>query len=94
MARLIRVDGTETIVTPKGKKWTLEELQMLVGGYIEFVPSIQPVRMLVDEEGLLKMKPLNAKATDIVCQKLAGKQVFGNPVIVGDVLILDKGEKM
>ena len=94
MARLIRSDGTETIVTPVGKRWTLKELQTHVGGYIEFMPGIGKIRMILDEEGRLKQKPENQKATDIVMEALRGKILRYQPVIVGDVLILEKGEKM
>lgn len=94
MAKLIKSDGTEEIVYPRGKKWTLLELQTAVGGYIEIMPGIGKLRLIMDEEGLLKMKPLNVKATDIVEEALAGKQLWYHPTIVGDVLILDPGEKM
>ena len=93
MARLIRSDGTETIVTTIGKRWTLKELQTHVGGFIEIMPGIA-LRMILDEEGLIKMKPINHKATDIVMEALRGKLLRYQPVIVGDVLILEKGEKM
>jgi hypothetical protein len=94
MAKLIKTDGTETEVHPVGKRWTLQELQGHVGGYIEMMPGIGKMRMLLDEEGLLKMKPVNRKATDIVLGILAGKVLRYEPLIVGDVLILEKGEKM
>ena len=94
MAKLIRSNGTETIVHPTGKKWTLKELQTHVGGCIEIIPGIGKILMILDEEGLLKMKPINHKATDIVMEALQGKVLRYQPLIVGDVLILEKGEKM
>ena len=94
MARLIKADGTEETKTPKGKKWTLEELQNLVGGDIELMPGIGKLRLLMDEYGMHKMKPINLKATEIVRDALAGKVLRYNPTIVGDVLILDDKEKM
>ena len=73
MAKLIKVDGTEIEVKSKGKKWTLTELQEHVGGFIEIMPGIGKIRMILDEEGLLKMKPINVRATDIVLDALKGK---------------------
>lgn len=93
MAKLIRADGTEEIVHPKGKRWTLSELQGHVGGLIEYMPSVGRLRMIMDEEGRLKGKAVNHKATKIVTECLAHKILMYQPVIVGDVLILDPGEK-
>ena len=93
MARLIHPDGTEEYVFPLGKKWTLKEFQNHVGGFIEFVSYIRSFRMIVDEEGLLKNKLVNETATEMVTEVLRGKELRYQPVIVGDVLILDKGEK-
>ncbi len=95
MARLLRADNTETIVHPAKKKWTLLELQTLVGGYIEIMPGV-PFQMIMDEEGRLKQKPVNMAATTIVREALlATKQELRyRPIIVGDVLILDPKEKI
>ncbi len=77
MAQLIKTDGTITTVTPaNGKKFTLEELQGFVDGYIE------PVRlgkntMLVNEEGLLNELKANYEASI-----LAGQAIVGDVVIV------------
>jgi len=94
MALLIRADGREEIVRPaNGKKFTLKELQTHVGGYIELMPGM-PFQMLVDEEGSLKRKPYNAKATEMVLRLLEGKRLRYIPQLVGDVLILDNSERM
>jgi len=93
MARLIKTDGTEEIVLPAGPKWTFKELQKHVGGYIEYMPSVGKLRMIMDEDGRMKGKPVNAKATKIVTECLTGRALRYQPVIVGDVLILDQGEK-
>jgi hypothetical protein len=68
MARLIKVDGTETVLLPKhGMRWTLKELQDAVGGYIELMPDMPPTfRMVFDEEGRQKQLPVNAKATELL----------------------------
>lgn len=95
MARLIKVDGTETEVHPKGPKWTNKELQDYVGGYIEVMPGIKTTRIIMDEEGMLKMKPINQKATQLVRELLGGLKLLRYiPIIVGDVLVLDEKEKM
>ena len=56
---LFQVDGSYENVTPvKGDVFTLEELQTLVGGYIELGRRMQTtdgsVDFIVDEDGLLK----------------------------------------
>lgn len=97
MARLIRVDGTTETVNPKnGKRWTLEELQTLVGGYIELLPRLQ-IQILVDEEGLLKQKPVNREATRIIAEMYRTewrRHDMEVPPLVGDVLILEPHERM
>ena len=78
MARLIKTDGTSTFVKPnKGERFTLEELQALVGGLIEIVPHIpqaprRPYDMLCNEEGLIHGLPFNHKASLLAFQHLHG----------------------
>lgn len=92
MARLIRADGTEEDVYPvNGKKFTLEEMQKYVGGYIEIMPGV-PFKLIMDEEARLKDKPYNEKATGLVLIALAGKKLRYIPHLVGDVLLLERGE--
>lgn len=84
MASLLKTDGTETLVTPaNGKKFTLEEMQKYVGGYIEIVRGPNSSKLIVNEEGLLQGLPLNRLAS-----------LAANRYIVGDVLVLLKGDKM
>jgi len=85
-AMLIRADGTEVEITPKAKKFSLEELQALVGGYIEAVPHVPggldaDDDMICNEEGKLRGMPLNRKASMLAAQ-----------LIVGDVVILKRGK--
>ncbi len=88
MGMLVKTDGTTTPVKPKdGAKFSLEELQGFVGGYIEMVTvRIQgfPLAAFINEEGKLKGLPLNHAATVL----------YGNPhdVIVGDMIVCDPGE--
>lgn len=62
--QLIKIDGT---IEEINRKMTLEEMQKAVGGYIERVRCTINHRALVcDEEGLLKDKPINYAATELV----------------------------
>lgn len=80
MAKIIRTDGTEISIEPKnGKDFKLNELQPIVGGYIEIVHIEGDNLMVVNEEGKLERLPLNVKATELARQ-----------VIVGDVLVCNK----
>lgn len=66
MAILIKVDGSQEIVTPvNGKKFTLEEMQKLVDGYIQPCDTIDKRRMVVDEDGKPKGKPVNYEASKL-----------------------------
>lgn len=90
MATHIRANGTTEVVTPaKGGKFTLEELQSFVGGYVETIPlAAYGEVMYVNEDGKLTGLPPNAHATDIY-KRHAG----GVTDIVGDVLILTPTEE-
>mgnify|MGYP005920114817 FL=1 len=80
----------------------LETLQKLVSGYVETVPSALDATwareeadrlvLLVDEEGQLKCKPANQKAT-----QLAPADVTANgklPIVGAAVLALQRGDKL
>ena len=60
---------------------SLEELQQEVGGLIELVYLPNDQIMVIDEEGLLKNKPLNPEAS-----------VLTMGIIAGDVVIADSKE--
>ena len=96
MARLLKADGTDTFVYPEGKKWTLAELQKYVGGDIELMPGIGARRIIMNEYGQRLRLPINYKATEYIRTLLLETKVplRYNPVIVGDVLILEAKEKM
>lgn len=93
MARLIKADGTETELTPRGKRWSLDELQMAVGGNIEIMPGVK-FRMVMHESAALRNMSVNEKATQIVLEGLKDKPLRYIPTIRGTVLILDPKEKM
>lgn len=74
--------GKPTEVFPKnGKKFSLEEMQKYVGGYIEFAGVYDGHRIYVNEEGLLKKLPINVIGTKML-QK----------IIVGDILVIHPDE--
>ena len=71
-------------VHPKnGEKFTLEELQTFVDGYIQILYINNGWLMVVNEEGKLQGLPINDTATWLYNQNL----VFGFDYICGDVLI-------
>ena len=63
--------------TIKDKRPTLEELQELVGGYIEVVYIKNGDQLIVDEDGLMRQKFPNEDASI-----LAGKPIVGNAVLL------------
>lgn len=79
VAKLLKVNGEIKQVKPKGKFFTLSELQKLVGGYIEPLPCAKLEKCVVygDEEGRLKNKPINVRASRML-----------GYVVVGDILIV------
>lgn len=88
MATFYRTDGSmETLTPPNGVHWCLEELQALVGGYIEIAHTTDGRRMVLDEEGKLKHKPLNIAATRLY-------QHGQHDPLVGDVLVVDTDLEM
>lgn len=80
-AYIIKTSGEKKEVKPKnGTDFKLAELQAIVGGYIEVVPTKDGKIMIVNEEGKLHGLELNPKATELL----------GFPdIIVGDVLVCD-----
>ena len=89
MAQIIKTTGEVIEVTPKnGTDFSLEELQTIVGGWIEIV-NLRDGRLLcLDEEGKLKGKERNHVATDIYRQAFPQCKDF----IVGDVLLCNEDQ--
>lgn len=80
---VITTDGATKKVAPKnGTDYQLEELQEIVGGYIEMLYSPNEQCMVVNEEGWLNGLPVNDKATEL-CQEWG----YGSNVVVGNVLV-------
>lgn len=81
--------GTQEVVPKNGKKFSLEELQGFVGGYIELVPDLTGKRkgkeiVYCNEEGKLEGLPLNREATL--------KYAPPGDVLVGDVIVCSRKE--
>lgn len=97
MAILIKATGERSQVKPKGKKWTLEELQGHVGGYIQTL-KIKTTTFVLNDGHPLGL-PLNNEAMkEILNTAAASKSQYlrirtqmGS--IVGDVLMLEPGER-
>ena len=74
MAYLIDTDGSEKEVLPEtGNRFTLDELQKLVGGYVITVRLNDGYKMYVDEDGLLLRLPYNKRASEMAGQTIVGK---------------------
>jgi hypothetical protein len=88
MAQVIKSSGEVIETKPNnGTDFSLEELQAIVGGYIEVV-SLRDGRLIVcDEEGKLKGKDFNTRATYILQAAMPT-----HDFVVGDVLVCDADE--
>jgi Domain of unknown function (DUF3846) len=64
------------------KKFTLEELQGFVGGYIELLWTVDNQRMYVNEDGKSMGLEVNRAATDLLAPKYQDR-VVGNALICG-----------
>lgn len=85
---IIRTDGTKVVVMPaSGKQFELEELQEIVGGYIEVVNLSDDRLLVVNENGKLYNMSLNESATALAHDCNA---IFANDFIVGDAAVIDR----
>lgn len=81
----ITTAGEVNAISPaNGKDFQLEEVQKIVGGYIEVVQITPDVIAIVDEEGKIKRKEPNPLATIIV--NSAGG-IWRNDYIAGEMII-------
>lgn len=81
---IIKTDGTKVNIEPKnGVRFTLEELQSAVGGYIEIINLNNDSVLVVNENGKLYNLELNKTATVIAHYHRA---IFASDYIVGDVV--------
>jgi hypothetical protein len=79
MALILRSNGEREDIEPQGENetLTLEQLQQIVGGFIEAikVPHCHNV-LIVNEEGKFQNLPINVQAS-----KLAQREIVGDAVI-------------
>lgn len=80
-AVLIKADGTVLDISPaNGTDFSLAELQEFVGGLIQIGATYDGRNIVMDEEGKLKGKPVNDKATELY-------RYGQHDPIVGDVVV-------
>lgn len=84
---LYKTDGDVLPIYPKGEKFTLQELQALVGGYVEIVDVHEDFYAICDEEGKIKGKDGNEKATTLAHTK--GTLPLSD-FFVGDIVFIPK----
>ena len=88
-AKLYKTDGTILEVVPaNGTDFQLDELQAMVGGYIEIIPVLRGKIMVLDEEGKLKGKPINDAATMIFMQAGFYDTIVGDALVCDDEMVL------
>lgn len=75
--------GKRIVVEPKnGKYYTLEEMQDIVGGYIEIIWLDRDDYMVINEEGKLNGLPFNASATALLrCVRPTDDFIVGNALV-------------
>lgn len=84
-ATIIYPDGREEKVSPaNGNDFSLEEVQKIVGGYIEVVGLSDGNILVLNEEGKLYGLAENPKATAIAHEH---KALFPHDYMVGNVLM-------
>lgn len=94
-AKLIRANGTATLVLPQnGTDFSLEELQGFVGGFIEIIrpPSNRGAILVVNEEGKLNGLPANELATEMWQQYADPRSLRMGDGVVGDVLLCHESQ--
>lgn len=93
--QLYATDGTITELTPPNSvHWTLEELQGMVGGYIEILRTNDRKWMVINELGKVVQPwlPLNIEATKIY-QYGRRDPIVGRAVVIDNRLELDGPEE-
>lgn len=91
MATIIKTDGTRMEVQPEnGTDFQLDELQKIVGGYIEIISNWEgDTIMVINEEGKCDGLPFNLVATEVA---VAQRMISVYDVIVGDALVCKSNE--
>ena len=81
--------GEKDIISKVRNKLSLEEMQKLVGGYIEIVRLNDGRIIIVNEEGLLQGLPVNIEATNILRRDHSTTQYIVGNAIVCDADMID-----
>jgi hypothetical protein len=77
----IKASGEISNVAPKdGNKFTLEELQNYVGGYMEMITTKDGKKMIMNEEGRINKLKINPQASILT----------NGLTVVGDVIVCDE----
>lgn len=88
MAKIYKTNGEQIEVQPEnGKDFKLEQLQKIVGGYIDMIGVGGDGIMVFNDEGKLIELPYNECATELL-----RKHYNTDDFIVGDVLICKDNE--
>lgn len=84
MAILYTPDRRPLVFSPGAGAFTLGELQMLVGGYIEaHYPRLEPRQVLfVNEDGKQRQLPVNEAATALMRGQLQPGDVIVGPAVL------------
>ena len=89
MAYLIKAtDEVSEVFPANGRKFTLAELQSLVGGYIEIVRIGRGEVLVLNEDGLRLELPTNERATEIADR--AGVLMFVTGIMGNAVRCADR----
>ena len=82
-AKIVYPDKDSEDYTPKnGRTFELEEMQEIVGGYIEIIRLNDGRIIIVNEEGLLQGLPVNIEATNILRRDHSTAQyIVGNAIV-------------
>lgn len=90
MATLLKTTGEQVTVSPaNGKKFTLEELQGFVSGYIERIDLENGKAMYINEDG----KALQLESNFAATLSLKRRGCLDSDYIAGDAVILDYSEE-
>lgn len=94
MGRWIKADGTEQEVHPANKvEFTHTELHDMVGGFLNGLTLTSReaggLFMFLDDEGIVKGKPVNQVATELLHKH---RRNHANTIIHGDVVVADMNE--
>lgn len=94
-AKIIYPNNTFVETNPKNSKFfTLEELQKIVGGYIEIIrpPSKNGAILVINEEGKLNNLPVNKLASEMWQENCSKGSERALDYVVGNVLLCHESQ--